>query len=172
MVTMALFTSLLSAPAIHFLVGRRRTLTLKDTVTPKLFLPNLAATTRLGALREMCDVAAEAVSNAPERLFRLVSEREQVLPSGWENELAVPNARVDGLIRPLVVVAKCEGIDFDARDGRLVRLIILILTEDNQSQHDLLGDASELFSRKEAVERAVNASSFLELVAALNAPVR
>ena len=173
MVTMALFTSLLSAPAIHFLVGRRRTLTLKDTVTPKLFLPSLAATTRLGALREMCDVAAEAVSNAPERLFRLVSEREQVLPSGWENELAVPNARIDGLARPLVVVAKAAaGIDFDARDGKPARLIIMILTADNQSQHDLLGDASELFSRKEAVDQAVNAKTFVELVAALNAPVQ
>jgi Kef-type K+ transport system membrane component KefB/mannitol/fructose-specific phosphotransferase system IIA component (Ntr-type) len=172
MVTMALFTSLLSAPAIHFLVSRRRTLTLKDTVTAKLFLPNLAAPTRLGALREMCEVAAEAVSNAPERLFRLVSEREQVLPSGWENELAVPNARIDGLARPLVVVAKSAGIDFDARDGKPARLIIMILTADNQSQHDLLGDASQLFSRKEAVDRAVNAQTFVELVAALNAPVQ
>jgi mannitol/fructose-specific phosphotransferase system IIA component (Ntr-type) len=169
---MALFTSLVSAPAIHFLVKRRRSLTLKDTVTAKLFLPNLTATTRLGALREMCEVAAEAASNAPERLLRLISEREHVLPSGWENELAVPNARVDGLTRPLVVVAKSGGIDFDARDGKPARLIIMILTGDNQSQHDLLGDASELFSRKEAVDQAINASSFLELVAALNAPVR
>jgi Kef-type K+ transport system membrane component KefB/mannitol/fructose-specific phosphotransferase system IIA component len=172
MVIMALFTSLMSAPAIHFLVSRRRTLTLKDTVTAKLFLPSLAARTRLGALREMCEVAAEAVSNAPERFLRLVTERERVLPSGWENELAVPHARVNGLTRPLVVVAKSEGIDFNARDGKHARLIILILTGDNQSQHDLLGDASELFSRKEAVERAVNAKSFLELVAALNAPVQ
>src|SRR5271166_6278001 len=51
MVTMALVTSLVSAPAIHFLIRRRRTLTLKDTVTAKLFLPNLAADTRLGALQ-------------------------------------------------------------------------------------------------------------------------
>jgi hypothetical protein len=35
----------------------------------------------------------------------------------------------------------------------------------------LLGDASALFSRKEAIERAVNAQTFVELVAALNAPV-
>jgi mannitol/fructose-specific phosphotransferase system IIA component (Ntr-type) len=172
MVIMALFTSLMSAPAIHFLISRRRTLTLKDTVTAKLFLPNLAATTRLGALREMCEVAAEAVSNAPERLLRLVSEREKVASSGWEDELAVPHARVNGLTRPLVVVAKSEGIDFNAHDGKPARLIILILTGDNQSQHDLLGDASELFSRKEAVEQAVNAKTFLELVAALNAPVQ
>jgi Kef-type K+ transport system membrane component KefB/mannitol/fructose-specific phosphotransferase system IIA component (Ntr-type) len=172
MVIMALFTSLLSAPAIHFLIRRRRALTLKDTVTAKLFLGNLSANTRLGALQEMCRVAAEAVNNAPERLFRLVSERERVLASGWENELAVPYARVNGLARPLVVVAKSQGIDFDARDGKPARLIVLILTGDNQSQQDLLGDASELFSRREAVERAVKATNFLELVAALNAPVQ
>jgi mannitol/fructose-specific phosphotransferase system IIA component (Ntr-type) len=117
-------------------------------------------------------VAAEAVSNAPERLFRLISEREQIVASGWENELAVPYARVNGLTRPLVVVAKTTGIDFDARDGKPTRLIIMILTGDNQSQHDLLGDASELFSRKEAVQQAVQAGNFVELVAALNAPVQ
>jgi Kef-type K+ transport system membrane component KefB/mannitol/fructose-specific phosphotransferase system IIA component (Ntr-type) len=172
MVVMALLTSLISAPAIHFLIRRRRKLTLKDTVTARLFLPNLAATTRLGALKEMCEVAAEVASNAPERLFRLVSERERVLASGWENELAVPYARVNGLTQPLVVVAKSSGVDFDARDGKPARLIILILTGDNQSQQDLLGNASELFSRKEAVERAVHASNFLELAAALNAPVQ
>src|ERR1700733_762604 len=171
LVIMALFTSLLSAPAIHFLIRRKRNLTLKETVSAKLFIPNLTAQTRLGALREMCEVAAEAASNAPERLFRLVSERERVLPSGWGGGLAVPHARIDGLARPLVVVAKSAGIDFDARDGKPARLIIMILTGDNQSQHDLLGDASELFSRKEAVDQAINASSFLELVAALNAPV-
>ena len=172
MVVMALFTSLISAPAIHFLIGRRQKLTLKDTVTAKLFLPDLAATTRLGALKEMCEVAAQAASNAPERLFRLVAERERVLASGWENELAVPYARVDGLTDPLVVVAKSSGIDFDARDGKPARLIILILTGNNQSQQDLLADASELFSRKEAVDQAVHASNFLELQAALNAPVQ
>jgi mannitol/fructose-specific phosphotransferase system IIA component (Ntr-type) len=168
---MALFTSLISAPAIHFLVRRKRTLTLREAVSANLFLPNLVAETRLGALREMCEVAADEVRNAPERLFRLVSERERVLASGWENELAVPFARVDGLGRPLVVVAKSTGIDFDARDGKPARLIILILTGDNQSQQDLLSDASELFSHREAVDRAVNASTFLEFVAALNAPV-
>jgi mannitol/fructose-specific phosphotransferase system IIA component (Ntr-type) len=170
---MALFTSLLSAPAMHFLISRRRALTLKDVVSSNLFVPSLQAQTRLGALKQMCELAADAVSNAPERLLRIVSEREQVVSSGWEDHLAIPHARVNGLTRPLVVVGKSEeGIDFDARDGKPAKLIILILTGDNQSQHDLLGDASELFSRKEAIEQAVAAKSFVELMAALNAPVR
>jgi len=89
-----------------------------------------------------------------ERLLRLVLERERVLPSGLEDELAVPNARVNGLTRPLVWWAKSEGIDFNARDGKPARLIIMILTGDNQSQHDLLGDpASYSATRKRWSER-------------------
>lgn len=173
LVIMALFTSLLSAPAIHFFVSRRRSLTLKDVVESRLFLPGLTARTRRGALHEMCEVAAEVVSNAPERFLRIISERERVLASGWENGLAIPYARINGLTRPLVVVGKsAAGIDFDARDGKPAKLIIMILTGDNQSQLDLLGDASELFGQKEAVERAVDANTFIELVAALNAPVQ
>jgi mannitol/fructose-specific phosphotransferase system IIA component (Ntr-type) len=173
LVVMALFTSLVSAPSIHFLISRRRGLTLKDLVSSDLFLPGIEAGTRLGALKLMCEVAADAVHNAPERLLRIVSEREHVIPSGWENRLAVPYARVNGLTRPLVVVATSEeGIDFDAPDGKPARLIILILTADNQSQHDLLGDASERFRHVEAIDRALAAKSSVELVAALNAPVQ
>lgn len=79
---------------------------------------------------------------------------------------------MNGLPQPIVVVARVNnGIDFDSRDGRPARLIVMILTGDNQSQHDLLRDAGELFSRKEAIEQALHAHTFVELVAALNAPV-
>jgi len=50
--------------------------------------------------------------------------------------------------------------------------VFTVIRDECKSQQDLLGNASELFSRKEAVERAVHASNFLELAAALNAPVQ
>ena len=172
LVVMALFTSLISAPAMHFLIRSRREITLKETITTKLFLPELKAHTKLEALEQMCAAAANTVNNAPERFLRLILEREAIVPSGWENGLAVPHARVNGLPHSIVVVARVNnGIDFDARDGRVARLIVMILTGDNQSQHDLLRNAGELFSRKEAIEQTLNAQSFVELVAALNAPV-
>jgi Kef-type K+ transport system membrane component KefB/mannitol/fructose-specific phosphotransferase system IIA component (Ntr-type) len=171
LVVMALFTSLVSAPAIHFLIRRRRTLKLKDVVSNKFFMPNLEGWTREDVLQQMCNLAAETVSNSPERFLRLVLERERVSPSGWHQNLAVPYARVTGLLAPIVVVARSKsGVDFDARDGKPARLIILILTPDNQSQQDLLGDAGEVFHRKESIEQALGAESFVELVAALNAP--
>ncbi|MGH7837800.1 MAG: PTS sugar transporter subunit IIA [Candidatus Binataceae bacterium] len=80
---------------------------------------------------------------------------------------------MEGLLQPLVVVARArDGVDFDARDGKVARLIVLILTQDSQSQNDLLRDAGELFSRKEAIDQALEANSFMELAAALNAPVK
>jgi Kef-type K+ transport system membrane component KefB/mannitol/fructose-specific phosphotransferase system IIA component (Ntr-type) len=173
LVVMALFTSLVSAPAIHFLLRRRRVLTLRDTVTTKLFLPDMKFRTKTEVLQHMCEIAANAVSNAPERFLRLVSERERVVPSGWENSLAVPHARVEGIPHPIVVIGKSDaGVDFNARDGKPSRLIVLILTGDNQSQHDLLGDAEEMFSRKEAIDQVLEAANFTELIAALNAPVK
>ncbi len=173
LVVMALVTSLISAPAIRMLIQRKKSVSLKDIVSSQLFLPNLTSDTKNGVLREMCDVAAPLVGNAPERFFRLFSERERVASSGWRAGVAVPYARVDGLLRPLVAIGKTEkGIDFGSRDGRPARLIVLILTPDNQSQHDLLADAGQLFSQKEMVDRALAANSFVELVAALNAPVK
>jgi len=173
LVVMALFTSLISAPSLRFLIQRHRALRLKDAVDGKLFFPNLEASTRKQALEIMCTAAADVVSNAPERLLRLTLERERISPSGWRDGLAVPHARVTGLLRPMAVVARAKaGVDFDARDGKLSKLILLILTPDNQSQHDLLVDAGEIFARPEAVEQALAANTFVELVAALNAPVK
>jgi mannitol/fructose-specific phosphotransferase system IIA component (Ntr-type) len=72
-----------------------------------------------------------------------------------------------------VVIGKTEkGIDFNSRDGRPAKLIVLILTPDIRSQQDLLAGAGQLFSQKEMVDRALAANSFVELLAALNAPVK
>jgi len=172
LVVMALFTSLISAPSIHALVSKRRAITLKDVVSSKLFIPNIESNTRHGVLKQMSELAADEVSNSPDRFLRILLEREKIVASGWENRLAIPQARINGLTRPLVVVGRSEaGIDFDARDGKPARLIVMILTGDNQSQHDLLADASKLFSNREAIDQALEATSFVELVAALNAPV-
>ena len=173
LVVMALVTSLMSAPAIRVLTRGKKSLTLKEIVTSELFFTHLVTGSKTGVLLEMCEKAAVLAGNAPERFFRLVSERERVTSSGWRFGIAVPYARVNGLLHPLVAIGKADkGVDFGSRDGRPAKLIVLILTPDNQSQHDLLADAGRLFSQKEMVDRALAANSFVELVAALNAPVK
>src|SRR5207244_9692233 len=106
-------------------------------------------------------------------LFRSVRERELISGSGLENGVAVPHARVNGLAKPVVAVGKSDdGIDFDARDGKRARIIILVLTGDTQSQIDLLADVGDLFSRQDTIDQALTARSFVEFMAAVNAPVK
>ena len=172
LVIMALLTSMLSGPSLNLLIRRRRTIRLKDAVSNKLYFPNIDRRSKRDVLQQMCAAAAETLNNSPERFFRLVWEREMVGPSGWQDELAVPSARVGGLLRPVVAIGTVSpGVDFGARDGKLARLIILILTPDNQTQNDLLRDAGDLFERNDATERVLGARNWVEVVAALNAPV-
>ena len=172
-VVMALVTSLISAPAIRWLIQGKKSASLKEVVSSDLFLAHLSSDTKNGVLREMCNQAAPLVGNATERFLRLVMERERLANSGWRFGVAVPYVRIDGLLRPIAVIGKTEkGIDFGSRDGRPTRLIVLILTPDNRSQQDLLADAGQLFSRKEVVDRTLAANTFVELMAALNAPVK
>jgi mannitol/fructose-specific phosphotransferase system IIA component (Ntr-type) len=173
LVIMALVTSLISAPAIRLLIQGKKSVRLKELVSSQLFFTNLTSDTKNGVLTEMCEKAAPLVGNAPERFVRLIAERERIASSGWRFGVAVPYARIEGLLRPVVAIGKTEkGIDFGSRDGRPARLIVLILTPDNQSQQDLLADAGQLFSHKEMIDRTLAANSFVELVAALNAPVK
>lgn len=173
LVVMALATSLASGPAIHHLLQKRRAFSLIEALSSKLFLPNLSARTKPEALRELCDLAASSVENSGERLFWIVQGRELVAGSGLQHGVAVPYGRVKGLGKPLVAVGLSEeGIDFDTRDGQAARILILILTGDSQSQVDLLADVENLFSRQETVDQALSARSFVEFMAAVNAPVK
>lgn len=173
LVFMALVTSLAAGPAIHYLLRRRRVLNLKDAVSSKLFLPQISARSRRHAVRELCDLAAPDTGFPADHLFRLVWSREMIASSGWGNRVAVPNARVPGLPKPVVAVGfSREGIDFNARDGKVARLVLLIFTGDDQSHLDLLTEAGELLGREETVDHALGARSFVEFVAALNAPVK
>ncbi|MGH7837799.1 MAG: hypothetical protein ACREQC_08250, partial [Candidatus Binataceae bacterium] len=90
LVVMALFTSMISAPAIHYLIRSRKTLSLKSIVSGKLFLPNIDGHNRKDILEQMCRVAADSVSNAPERFLRLVMERGAWHPAAGKTAWRFP----------------------------------------------------------------------------------
>lgn len=172
LVLVALVTSLIAAPSVNFLVERRRTAHLMDFLSSKLYIPSLRGQTRSDVIREMCLPAAEMASNSPDRFYRIVWERETIASSALAHGVAVPHARVHGVEKPLVVVGRHDsGVDFDSRDGNPARLILLIVTGDNDVEIDLLAEAGRLFRREETAEQALAARSFVEFMAAVNAPV-
>jgi Kef-type K+ transport system membrane component KefB/mannitol/fructose-specific phosphotransferase system IIA component (Ntr-type) len=171
LVLVALITSLIAGPSVNFLVERRRAIHLKDYLSGKLFARDLQGVTRSEVIKELCDFAAQSIDNSPDHFFPVVWDREVISGSGLANGVAVPHARIHGVDKPIVVVGIHRfGVDFDARDGKPARLIVLIITGDNQSQIELLGDVGRLFRHQETVEQALNARTFLEFMAAVNAP--
>jgi mannitol/fructose-specific phosphotransferase system IIA component (Ntr-type) len=106
-----------------------------------------------------------------ERVERRVWAREQLMPNGIGNGVAVPHARVTGLAQPITAVGFApEGIDFNARDGQPARLICLLLTpfDDYRVQLDLLADVGKTFQEPQPVAKALEAENYTEFLAMLN----
>jgi mannitol/fructose-specific phosphotransferase system IIA component (Ntr-type) len=172
LVLVALVTSLIAAPSVNFLVERRRTTHLRDYLSSKLFIPSLRGQTHSEVIREMSEVAAPLVGVSADDLYELVWKRERLAGTGRAHGVAAPHARVKGLEKPVIVVGIHKmGVEFDSGSGGLAHLIMLIITADNQTQTELFGETGRLFRREETVQEALAAQSFVDFMAAVNAPV-
>jgi nitrogen PTS system EIIA component len=89
----------------------------------------------------------------PPPIVRALARREQVGSTGIGQGVALPHARIGGIDRPLVLFLRAKDpVDFAAPDGRLVRLILVILVpqEGNPEDHlHLLAAAAALFCERE-----------------------
>jgi len=89
----------------------------------------------------------------PAPIVRALARREQVGSTGIGQAVALPHARIGGIVRPLVLFLRArDPIDFAAPDGRLVRLIMVILVPqdgDPEEHLQLLATVAQLFCERE-----------------------
>ena len=169
-IVMALATSLISGPAMQRVLRLQPQRSFADFLSERLFVPALAARTVRDAIRELAERAAPAAGLRADEIDRAVWEREQIVHTGLENQLAVPHARLDGLGKPLVVLARSpNGVDFDAPDGSPARIIALLLTpnDDPGAQIELLDLFARSLQSPATRERVLHARTFMEVRAAL-----
>jgi mannitol/fructose-specific phosphotransferase system IIA component (Ntr-type) len=170
LVVMAILTSAVSGPLIRWSMRRRQRLRLMSVMSPKHFQRNLSATTRFDAIRELTALASRNCDLNGEHVEALAWEREQVAATGIGNGVALPHARVAGLTQPLVVVGVSDaGLDFDAPDGQLAHIVLLLLTpaESPTAQLDLSANIAELFREPGVLEHVLRARTYTEFLAAL-----
>ncbi|HEX5412341.1 MAG TPA: cation:proton antiporter [Terriglobia bacterium] len=171
LVLVALLTSLLAAPVVGHMVRSERAVQLLESLSSKLFLPELQSRNSTEVIRRMCEMAAEAVEVPVERLFLPVWNRERNSPVWLFNGTAVLHTRAPGLEKPLVVAGlNKRGVHFGSRDDETACLVLLIVSGDARSQLELMRDAGRIFRRRETVEKALDATNFVEFAAAINAP--
>jgi len=119
-----------------------------DYLTDKLFISHFNADSDKKAIEFLCKKIADIYNLDYEKITKTVLEREELMPTGIENGIAIPHGRIDGLKKPIIAVGISEtGIDFGSRDGGRSHLIFLILTpNDNpQIQLEILADIAKTF---------------------------
>jgi Kef-type K+ transport system membrane component KefB/mannitol/fructose-specific phosphotransferase system IIA component (Ntr-type) len=170
LVVMALVTSIFAGPVVQRLLGRKGPRRAADYFVRGAFLPRLVARDRRAAIEELARAVSPALGLSADVIFNAVWEREEHSPSGLENGIAVPHARLEGLTAPRMAAGiSPTGLDFHAHDGNPTKLIFLILTPplDNGAQLELLASIGRSFQVPEIRDKALHASSATELLALL-----
>jgi mannitol/fructose-specific phosphotransferase system IIA component (Ntr-type) len=166
LVIMALVTSVISGPMMQRVLGLRKPQRFTNHLTARAFVARMQARTYADAIGELAEAVAAATGLEADPIARAALAQEERAPSGLVNNLAVPHARLAELTSPVVGVGISRfGIDFDAPDGRLSRLIFLVLTpkaDDGAAQSAILADIAMNFKEDALRERALRVESYVE----------
>jgi mannitol/fructose-specific phosphotransferase system IIA component (Ntr-type) len=113
-------------------------------------------------------------------ILRQVIARERSMSTGMERGIAIPHAAVDGVDRVLAcmgIVARQEGLAFDAIDGQPARLVVLLVIPRSQKLLHIrtLADVARVLgdeATREALIRAPDAAAAHEALSAAKPTTR
>jgi len=103
-----------------------------DFVDPKAIRPELAASDKEGAIREMAKALLEAgdiQEDEFESIVKAILKREELGSTGIGRGVAVPHTKhpsVDRLVGSVAISR--EGVDFASLDGEIVQLFFLLVS--------------------------------------------
>lgn len=171
LIVMAITTSILAGPLMQRVMRQRKSSRLIDYLNSKAFLPELRSTQRDAAIGELAELLAPITSRSADLITRNVLQRERSMPTGIGKRVAVPHARMDGLERPVIAVGLSHaGVDFEAPDGKVANLIVLVLTpkDDQQVQLRIFAEVARLLRSERVVDTILRTKTFVEFLAVLN----
>jgi len=105
----------------------------------------------------------------PDPVLELIMARERLGSTGIGHGVAIPHSRMPDLPHPVIALARhVEGVDFDAIDGRLVHIVVLLLVpDDGSSKHlELLAQLARSL-QKTSFRQAIMAATDVESIALL-----
>lgn len=168
LVIMAIVTSMISGPAIRLILRLGKKRTLLDALSSRLFTRELQAFSSRMAIHELTAMACEVSGLNTSEVEAAVWEREETLPTGIGNGVALPHARIEGISKPIVAIGVSDsGIDFDAPDDKPAYVIFLILTpvDAPDTQLEITAELAKLFRVFGMTERVLKIKSYTEFLA-------
>ena len=133
-------------------------------IRPECIRLQLASETKEKVIIELVDIlVTEERVLQRDVVLRDVFERERIMGTGMENDIALPHAKTDGVDDLEVAIGiKKEGIDFGAMDGKKSRIFILIISpqKDSGGPHlQFLACISSILIDPQVREDLINADS-------------
>lgn len=171
LVLMALTTSMTSAPVIRRLFPKREPRRLLEVLHPETFVPALSARVPEAVIAELAAVAAPRAGIDAERIAELVIAREHLTTTALGRGIAVPHARIDGLVQTVAALGLSrDGVAFDAPDDVPVEAVVLVLTpsHDDGEQVEILADIARIFTAEPTRARLLQAETFDDVVEVLD----
>ncbi|MBI1374819.1 MAG: PTS sugar transporter subunit IIA [Phycisphaera sp.] len=136
---------------------------LTDIIKPECVKVPLNSTDKQGAINELINLLADLGRLTDvDSARRSVWQRENTRSTGIGHGLAIPHGKTSCCDRLLMAIGRTdEPIEFDAIDGKPVRLIFLLLSPPDQTgpHIKILARISRLMSQEDIREQAINAKS-------------
>ena len=166
LVIMAIVTSVSSAPFMKYFLR-------EDQSFSSLLKPGLILFTDIADKNEIIRTLVDSLPNDlkinKDEVINEVIKREEVIPTGIANYLAIPHARVN-ISKPAIALAiNKRGINFEASDNLPSKIIFLLLTpkDKNELQLKLLAEIVDKFKEKEKVEKILSLQDKNQIIALL-----
>jgi mannitol/fructose-specific phosphotransferase system IIA component (Ntr-type) len=143
-------------------MNRRELITL---FSPELFIADLKAKTRDGALEEMVDHAVAAgVMRDRDVILGMLRNRESLGSTGLGEGVAFPHGRSLAIPSLMALFARSKkGVDYGAIDGKPVHLFFMFIAPPIEKENrylPALGQVVELIRDPGTRERLMGATSF------------
>jgi Kef-type K+ transport system membrane component KefB/mannitol/fructose-specific phosphotransferase system IIA component (Ntr-type) len=167
LVVMALATSLVSGPTMKWMLRGVDEENLAALLRRGAWVKELTATTAKEAIEQLVASLHQQLGDLAPRVTRAVVEREAVAPTGLGNEVAVPHAVIAGLSRPMLALGFAPaGIDFNAPDGGVAKLVFLLLMPPRAQDQEvrILASIARAVIEEDARKRLLLARSLPELL--------
>lgn len=113
---------------------------LSDFVVRDAMLPNLVATTKDAAIREMVEslrASGHLKSNEQDNIIKAIMKREQLGSTGIGRGVAIPHTKHESVERLVGTVAVSHiGVPFESLDNEPVYILVMLISpQDRPGEH-------------------------------------
>ncbi len=110
---------------------------LSDYLNESGIVPDIAGESKEAILTNLVEALAQFIPINKNNIVRLLEEREQLSTTGIGFEVAIPHCKTAEVSELQIVVARSKtGVEFEALDGKPVKLFFLLIApEKSGSEH-------------------------------------